>query len=888
MSLEPIRHASCGLAGASSRRHHVSPAATLASWRNAFLAFLMLSLAATSSLAVTVEVRPAVSADDAEESSTGSMYLNSSDLEMVQDATTQWVGIRWPGVAIPAGATITSAWVQFVAEEPRSEATTLTFRAQAADNALAFTSTKFNVSTRALGTQSVSWTPAAWTTGQAGAAQRSPELADLIRAVVSRPGWASGNAIVLVITGSGCRTSYAQDGSPTQAPLLHVEYTTSGGPPPNQTPVANLVVTPLASPALSVSASGAGSTDDTGIASYRFTWGDGTSASVTSAPTTVATHTYAAAGTYTVTLTVTDTGGLTSAPVTASVTVSSGGGGGGTSTTVEQRTLASTDDAEESATGAVKTSSSDLELVQDGSAQTVGMRWPNLTIPRGATITAAWVQFAARSADAGTTSLLFRAQAADNAPAFTTATQNISSRLRTGASVNWSPAAWTAGAAGAEQRTPDLKSLVQEVVNRSGWASGNALAMIVTGSGRRAALSRDGDRTRSPQLHVEYTGGGGGGGPAPNQPPVAQLAVTNISSPPLSVSASGAGSTDDNGIASYRFTWGDGTSATVTNAPTAVATHTYASTGTYTVTLIVTDTGGLTSAPVTQQVTVTSSSSGPLAVYVGYYDTHHPDGTRPKPNPWQGSSGVVFVGTPDSPSGGWDTSALRLDNLTSSSVTVTVTVDIGSNRFALWGSRSIPAGQKLILAQTGFENFDGSDTNPAGCYGCNDNLCLTQVQSTVPVVNVTVGGVTTRYYDTTQILNTDGVDAAGCPPTSGRWDESRNWVRVFTTQGTAPEAVSAASLDEETVRAGRLWLAPPFPNPARDELSLRFQVPTRGVVTLEIYDLMGRRVASELDHEIEAGEYVKIVPVRNMAAGRYFARLRTSEGMLHQSFVISR
>ena len=31
-----------------------------------------------------------------------------------------------------------------------------------------------------------------------------------------------------------------------------------------------------------------------------------------------------------------------------------------------------------------------------------------------------------------------------------------------------------------------------------------------------------------------------------------------------------------------------------------------------------------------------------MAVYVGYYDTHHTDQPKPKPSIWQGSSNTVF------------------------------------------------------------------------------------------------------------------------------------------------------------------------------------------------------------------------------------------------------
>ena len=45
--------------------------------------------------------------------------------------------------------------------------------------------------------------------------------------------------------------------------------------------------------------------------------------------------------------------------------------------------------------------------------------------------------------------------------------------------------------------------MAQEIVSRSGWTQGNALALIITGTGMRAAESIDG--ARAPMLHLEYT-----------------------------------------------------------------------------------------------------------------------------------------------------------------------------------------------------------------------------------------------------------------------------------------------------------------------------------------------------------------------------------------------
>ncbi|MCD4670331.1 MAG: hypothetical protein K8S14_07785, partial [Actinomycetia bacterium] len=53
-------------------------------------------------------------------------------------------------------------------------------------------------------------------------------------------------------------------------------------------------------------------------------------------------------------------------------------------------------------------------------------------------------------------------------------------------------------------QTPDISPVIQEIINRNNWASGNALSILVTGSGKRTAESYDIDRANAPFLVVEY------------------------------------------------------------------------------------------------------------------------------------------------------------------------------------------------------------------------------------------------------------------------------------------------------------------------------------------------------------------------------------------------
>ena len=70
-----------------------------------------------------------------------------------------------------------------------------------------------------------------------GTGQRTPDLSAVIKEIVDRPGWTSGNALVLVITGSGQRTARSFEGRAAGAALLHVDFDVA--PPANVAPVVS-------------------------------------------------------------------------------------------------------------------------------------------------------------------------------------------------------------------------------------------------------------------------------------------------------------------------------------------------------------------------------------------------------------------------------------------------------------------------------------------------------------------------------------------------------------------------------------------------------------------------------------------------------------------------
>lgn len=215
-------------------------------------------------------------------------------------------------------------------------------------------------------------------------------------------------------------------------------------------------------------------------------------------PTTDAT--FSAPGTYVLRLTASDTELQGTDEV--SVTVNAGG-----TAVLNIPISASTDDAEEAASGTVNRVNGDLELALDATPQTVGLRFQSVAVPQGATILSAYVQFRADEKSSTEVTLTIEGQAADNAPTFTGASFGISSRPRTTADATWAPAPWPMiGEHGPNQRTSDLSLVLQEIVDRSGW-NGGAMVLIITGngSGKRTAESFNAGAALAPVLHVEYS-----------------------------------------------------------------------------------------------------------------------------------------------------------------------------------------------------------------------------------------------------------------------------------------------------------------------------------------------------------------------------------------------
>jgi type IV pilus assembly protein PilY1 len=171
--------------------------------------------------------------------------------------------------------------------------------------------------------------------------------------------------------------------------------------------------------------------------------------------------------------------------------------------TVQYQINDTSNDAEERPDGSMYRTSSDLELVREGSNdQTIGLRFRNIAVPQGATIQSAYLEFVIDEYENQSTSLTIEGHDTDDASYFGSSNGDVTGRSRTSAAVDWN--GLPAPSVGETLISPDISTVVKEIVDRGGWASGNDMAFIISGTGKRTVESYDGMRSSAPKLKITY------------------------------------------------------------------------------------------------------------------------------------------------------------------------------------------------------------------------------------------------------------------------------------------------------------------------------------------------------------------------------------------------
>ena len=135
-------------------------------------------------------------------------------------------------------------------------------------------------------------------------------------------------------------------------------------------------------------------------------------------------------------------------------------------------------------------------------------RFSGVQIPKDEYVTAAFVQFtAADSPFLLEDPFVIYGELTNDSSILTSSNYNLSSRSLTSASIDWVLPLWTFGERSSAQMTPNLASVIREIVNRPDWKAGNAITIFVkdTDANRlRYVCSFDGDPAQAASLYVAW------------------------------------------------------------------------------------------------------------------------------------------------------------------------------------------------------------------------------------------------------------------------------------------------------------------------------------------------------------------------------------------------
>ncbi|MCP4610217.1 MAG: LamG domain-containing protein [Planctomycetes bacterium] len=156
--------------------------------------------------------------------------------------------------------------------------------------------------------------------------------------------------------------------------------------------------------------------------------------------------------------------------------------------TIERRIISGNDDTEAIVGGGADRGSSDLEMPYEGDGATdnkqiIGLRFQDIPLEKGEQVTGAYIQFTGddQKLAGDTVNLIINGLLQLNPVEFGSDEQFYDDRNpKTTAEVKWSNIPdWSSSIATEESKTPNIASVINEIISQDGWAKGDALIIAI-------------------------------------------------------------------------------------------------------------------------------------------------------------------------------------------------------------------------------------------------------------------------------------------------------------------------------------------------------------------------------------------------------------------------
>jgi len=145
-----------------------------------------------------------------------------------------------------------------------------------------------------------------------------------------------------------------------------------------------------------------------------------------------------------------------------------------------------------------------------------------------------------------------------------------------------------------------------------------------------------------------------------------------------------------------------------------------------------------------------------------------------------------------------------------------------------------------------------------------------------------MGSIVRFHYDVDgnldSLVNLHSVDCGYLGNTATLIDSYRNTIKLPSSGFNKFYYHSMVTgIKTNTVIEKTFTLSQNYPNPFNPSTNISFTLPTKSFVTLKVYDLLGRGVATLVEGELSAGNHSQEWNATNFASGVYFCRLQAGK-----------
>ncbi|MDP2039038.1 MAG: T9SS type A sorting domain-containing protein, partial [Ignavibacteria bacterium] len=116
-------------------------------------------------------------------------------------------------------------------------------------------------------------------------------------------------------------------------------------------------------------------------------------------------------------------------------------------------------------------------------------------------------------------------------------------------------------------------------------------------------------------------------------------------------------------------------------------------------------------------------------------------------------------------------------------------------------------------------------------------------------------------------------------------------IYIVTSEGiwrALQNELVVTGINEDKTLPTKFFLGQNYPNPFNPSTTINYQLPTAGYVTLKVYDVLGREVATLVNEYQQAGTYNSQFAIRNyqLHSGVYFYRLKAGNFVQSKKMIL--